>query len=300
MPLAIAAPTPVSSLVHSSTLVTAGVYLMIRFNFFLVELKGLIILVGLLTMFLGGLVALVERDFKKVVAISTLRQLGFIVFSVSQGFWLLTYLHILFHALFKSLLFLSTGGLIHGLLGVQDRRFYGRVFRPFSIIFFNVRVFRLIGFPFLLGFYSKDRILGGLFSFTGMTSFLFIVCCCLTVCYSLRLLVMRYFIFPTFFSFVSMKNDLVFFLSVFVIYAFCWVMGNFIFYNFFLFRELFSFIDYFVGVFVIISGLLIYLFFDLSYYFLYFSMKMRFLRRIFSGSLFFFFNSLRLNNLDIT
>ena len=241
LPLAMAAPTPVSSLVHSSTLVTAGVYLIVRFNYLLQEVRFYVIILGLLTIFLGGFCSLVEKDFKKVVAMSTLSQLGFIVFTLSQGFWILCYLHILFHAFFKRLLFLSTGGLINNLFGIQDSRYFGRFFSPFGMVFFNLSVIRLIGFPFFLGFFSKDRILGGLFALGDPISVIFLICCCLTVAYSLRLLFIGYFIFPAFFRFITTKDDLVFFFSVFVIYVFCWFVGNFVFYNFFVFNEVFFF-----------------------------------------------------------
>lgn len=117
-----AAPTPVSSLVHSSTLVTAGVYLLLRFNHTLQDIYPILGVISLVTITIAGFYANYELDFKKVVAISTLRQLGFIIFTISIGNLLLGFLHIIFHAFFKRVLFLSTGNLIHFIFGAQDSR----------------------------------------------------------------------------------------------------------------------------------------------------------------------------------
>jgi NADH-ubiquinone oxidoreductase chain 5 len=119
-----AAPTPVSSLVHSSTLVTAGVYVIIRYN--LVFFQGVwIFLLVSFTVFLTGFVALMERDFKKLVAISTLSQLGVMFYALVVGFWKLAFLHIVVHALFKASLFLGVGLLMSICGGGQDYRSFG-------------------------------------------------------------------------------------------------------------------------------------------------------------------------------
>jgi len=157
LPAAISAPTPVSSLVHSSTLVTAGVYLFIRF-FFIINgylLRFFFLLTCLLTSFSAGVIACLEGDVKKLVAISTLRQLGLIIFSLALGHVIYCFFHIVSHALFKSLLFLSCGFIILIRLGNQDIRFIG------NKIFFNKRVMLILflsrislcGFPFLAGFF---------------------------------------------------------------------------------------------------------------------------------------------------
>jgi NADH-ubiquinone oxidoreductase chain 5 len=114
LPAAIAAPTPVRSLVHSSTLVTAGIYLIIRF-FKIIIFKKIFFFIGvmgLITIFFSGLLANLEMDFKKIIAISTLSQLGLILFSLSIGLKNIGFLHIITHALFKSMLFLSCGSLL--------------------------------------------------------------------------------------------------------------------------------------------------------------------------------------------
>jgi len=168
LPAAIAAPTPVSALVHSSTLVTAGVYLLIRFRS-LIEFSGFLFLVSLSTILISGLSACFEQDAKKIIALSTLSQLGVIVFSVSLGIWEIAFFHLLTHALFKSLLFLCIGLYIHGSNNQQDLRGIGcqLINRPVSSCFFFTSSLSLRGFPFLSGFYSKDLIIEA-FEISGM------------------------------------------------------------------------------------------------------------------------------------
>lgn len=266
LPAAMAAPTPVSSLVHSSTLVTAGVYLLIRFNYLLSSIFYLLIPISLLTMVLAGICAVYELDFKKVVAISTLSQLGFIIFSISCGYWLLGFLHIVFHAFFKSSLFLSTGNLIHYISGNQDSRDFGSFgFSYSSKLIFSLSCLRLIGFPFSLGFYSKDRILGDvLFSSFSFVSFIFFIGCCFTVSYRLRLIYMGFLIFPSFCSSIGYAEDFFFFFSIFLLYTPCLLLGNFFFFNF-LPPVVFSFLDFFLGLLIILFGGYIFLVAPLLY-----------------------------------
>ena len=156
-----AAPTPVSALVHSSTLVTAGVYLLIRFGGFLrIEINHFLLAISTLTMFMSGLVANYEYDLKKVIALSTLSQLAVIIFSTSLGLFQLAFFHLVIHALFKALLFLCAGAMIHGIGGSQDIRHSGRLIKNFPLIgvCLNYANLSLCGFPFLAGFYSKDII----------------------------------------------------------------------------------------------------------------------------------------------
>jgi len=125
LPAAIAAPTPVSALVHSSTLVTAGVFLLIRFYPFLHSIKlfnYILILFGVSTILIAGLRAISECDIKKIIALSTLRQLGIIITSLGLNIPQLAYYHILTHALFKALLFVCAGRFINSHLHSQDLR----------------------------------------------------------------------------------------------------------------------------------------------------------------------------------
>nr|UPX88246.1 NADH dehydrogenase subunit 5 [Sida crystallina] len=201
LPAAMAAPTPVSALVHSSTLVTAGVYLLIRFNGFFTDINESLFVLSTLTMFMSGLVATFEYDLKKIIALSTLSQLAVMMFSISMGLFDLAFFHLIIHALFKALLFLSAGAMIHGVGGTQDIRFYGGSIKNFPVIAvcLNYANLSLCGFPFLAGFYSKDLIIEmacqGYFN-QLLLMFMFIAVG-LTVAYSLRL---------TFLAFVSSPN----------------------------------------------------------------------------------------------
>nr|YP_010693159.1 NADH dehydrogenase subunit 5 [Zeugodacus diversus]WCB98405.1 NADH dehydrogenase subunit 5 [Zeugodacus diversus] len=193
LPAAMAAPTPVSALVHSSTLVTAGVYLLIRFNILLSGswLGDLLLLLSGLTMFMAGLGANFEFDLKKIIALSTLSQLGLMMSILSMGFYKLAFFHLLTHALFKALLFMCAGAIIHNMNNSQDIRLMGGlgVYMPLTSGCFNVANLALCGMPFLAGFYSKDMILEIVsLSYINMFSFfLYFFSTGLTVCYSFRL-----------------------------------------------------------------------------------------------------------------
>lgn len=199
LPAAMAAPTPVSALVHSSTLVTAGVYLLIRFSSFLSnEVLNVLLLLSVLTMFIAGLVASFEYDLKKIIALSTLSQLGVIMFALSLGLTELAFFHLVTHALFKAMLFLCAGVLIHGVIGSQDIRDFGGIIYIYPLVgvCLNLANLSLCGLPFISGFYSKDLIVElavqGNWSIFIMLILYFSLG--LTVFYSLRL---------TYYSFVS-------------------------------------------------------------------------------------------------
>nr|YP_009647924.1 NADH dehydrogenase subunit 5 [Poecilimon luschani]QBZ37725.1 NADH dehydrogenase subunit 5 [Poecilimon luschani] len=193
LPAAMAAPTPVSALVHSSTLVTAGVYLLIRFNNLIVDtgVGQYLLLMSGLTMFMAGLGANFEFDLKKIIALSTLSQLGLMMSILSMGFPKLAFFHLLTHALFKALLFMCAGAVIHNMKNSQDIRFMGNLCSqmPLTTVCFNVSNLALCGMPFLAGFYSKDMILEVVsLSYLNMFSFfLYFFSTGLTVWYSLRL-----------------------------------------------------------------------------------------------------------------
>nr|YP_010987592.1 NADH dehydrogenase subunit 5 [Ochthephilus sericinus]WON66011.1 NADH dehydrogenase subunit 5 [Ochthephilus sericinus] len=193
LPAAMAAPTPVSSLVHSSTLVTAGVYLLIRFNLCMsYYLMMFLLLTGSMTMFMAGLGANFEFDLKKIIALSTLSQLGLMVSILSLGEVELAFYHLLTHALFKATLFMCAGNMIHSLNNCQDIRFMGNMIiqLPLTCTIFNISNLSLCGLPFLSGFYSKDLILE-VMSMTYMNMFIYIIFYIstgLTVSYTLRLI----------------------------------------------------------------------------------------------------------------
>nr|QFK69042.1 NADH dehydrogenase subunit 5 [Phymatostetha semele] len=193
LPAAMAAPTPVSALVHSSTLVTAGVYIMIRFNFLIYNFYyvDLFIIISLLTMIMSSIGANFEFDLKKIIALSTLSQLGFMMSALMIGFPSMAFFHLLMHALFSALLFMCAGVLIHSMWGNQDIRVMGGLCIQMPIISscMNISNLALCGFPFLAGFYSKDLIMEYIFmSSMNMYFFLiFVFSVGLTVMYSLRL-----------------------------------------------------------------------------------------------------------------
>nr|UEP15819.1 NADH dehydrogenase subunit 5 [Drepana pallida] len=163
LPAAMAAPTPVSALVHSSTLVTAGVYLLIRFNILLMDMIfiKILLLISGLTMFMAGISANYEFDLKKIIALSTLSQLGLMMSILSMGLPDLAFFHLLTHAMFKALLFMCAGVIIHMMNDIQDIRFMGGIsmYIPLTSLCMNISNMALCGIPFLSGFYSKDLIL---------------------------------------------------------------------------------------------------------------------------------------------
>nr|ANA11067.1 NADH dehydrogenase subunit 5 [Arion rufus] len=164
LPEAMAAPTPVSALVHSSTLVTAGIYLMTRFSVsqnLPEEILGTMAFTGSITCLMGGMCALYENDVKKVVALSTLSQLGLMMYSLSLGTPSLTLFHLYMHALFKALLFLCVGLVLMMSFGNQDMRLMGGLLNktPLLSIFFNLSTLCLMGIPFMSAYYTKHVIL---------------------------------------------------------------------------------------------------------------------------------------------
>lgn len=164
LPAAIAAPTPVSALVHSSTLVTAGVFLLIRFYSFLHTLpyfNYIILFIAVSTIFIAGLRATIECDIKKIIALSTLRQLGIIITRIGLNAPNLAYFHIITHALFKALLFICAGAFINEHIHTQDLRWMGNIFYqiPTARACISLANLALCGFPFIAGFYSKDLII---------------------------------------------------------------------------------------------------------------------------------------------
>nr|YP_009712038.1 NADH dehydrogenase subunit 5 [Hasora badra]QGG43664.1 NADH dehydrogenase subunit 5 [Hasora badra] len=194
LPAAMAAPTPVSALVHSSTLVTAGVYLLIRFNDLLVNMFFLkiLLLLSSLTMFMAGISANYEFDLKKIIALSTLSQLGLMMSILSMGMPDLAFFHLLTHAMFKALLFMCAGIIIHMMNDNQDIRFMGGIslYIPLTSLCMNISNLALCGIPFLAGFYSKDLILEmvSMSNLNLLIFYLYYFSTGLTMFYTIRLL----------------------------------------------------------------------------------------------------------------
>lgn len=193
LPAAMAAPTPVSALVHSSTLVTAGVYLLIRFSDLISNLDcAWFLYLRIITIFISGIGANFEYDLKKIIALSTLRQLGLIIRVLFLGFPYLSFFHLLTHAFFKALLFLCAGLIIHTINDSQDIRHIGGMvnYLPLTRTCFCISSLSLCGLPFLSGFYSKDIILE-YYTMFGSNFFLFLIYFIsvgLTVSYTFRLI----------------------------------------------------------------------------------------------------------------
>nr|ACJ69554.1 NADH dehydrogenase subunit 5 [Ochterus marginatus] len=192
LPAAMAAPTPVSALVHSSTLVTAGVYLLIRFSDLISNLNcSWFLYLSMMTMFMSGLGANFEYDLKKIIALSTLSQLGLMMSILFLGFPYLSFFHLLTHAFFKALLFLCAGLMIHSMNDSQDIRHMGGMvyYLPLTSTCFCISSLSLCGLPFLSGFYSKDMILEyyTMFGFNLFLYLVFFISVGLTVSYTFRL-----------------------------------------------------------------------------------------------------------------
>ena len=197
LPDAMEGPTPVSALIHAATMVTAGIFLIIRCSI-LYEYSYLALCIltvfGSLTAFFAAIVGILQNDLKKVIAYSTCSQLGYMIFACGLSNYSISMFHLMNHAYFKALLFLSAGSVIHALADEQDIRKMGGLIQllPFSYIMILVGSLALIGFPFLSGFYSKDAILEISFAnynFSGFLGFLLgILSASFTSFYSFRLI----------------------------------------------------------------------------------------------------------------
>ena len=165
LPDAMAGPTPVSALIHAATMVTAGVYLMTRVNPILAQsydwAPELIAWVGVLTALFAATIAVAQNDIKKVLAYSTISQLGFMFLAIGSGAYVAAIFHMITHAFFKALLFLGAGSVIHGMHGEQDMRRMGglRLVMPITAATFIVGWLAIAGVPPFAGFWSKDEIL---------------------------------------------------------------------------------------------------------------------------------------------
>ena len=164
LPDAMEGPTPVSALIHAATMVTAGVFLVVRcspiFEYSETALN-FVAIIGMLTAFFAATVALVQNDIKKIIAYSTCSQLGYMFFAVGVGAYHVAIFHLFTHAFFKALLFLGSGCVIHSFKNEQDIRLMGGVWKkiPYTYILMIIGTLALTGFPFLSGYYSKDAII---------------------------------------------------------------------------------------------------------------------------------------------
>jgi len=164
LPDAMEGPTPVSALIHAATMVTAGVFLVVRcspiFEYSPTALN-VVAIVGMLTAFFAATIALTQNDIKKIIAYSTCSQLGYMFFAAGIGAYHVAIFHLFTHAFFKALLFLGSGSVIHSFHGEQDIRLMGGVWKklPYTWILMLIGTLALTGVPFLSGYYSKDAII---------------------------------------------------------------------------------------------------------------------------------------------
>ena len=164
LPDAMEGPTPVSALIHAATMVTAGVFLVVRCSpiYEYSELAlNIITIVGMSTAFFAATVALVQNDIKKIIAYSTCSQLGYMFFATGVGAYNVAMFHLFTHAFFKALLFLGSGSVIHAFKDEQNINYMGGVWKklPYTYSLMIIGTLALTGFPFLSGFYSKDAII---------------------------------------------------------------------------------------------------------------------------------------------
>nr|YP_009182734.1 NADH dehydrogenase subunit 5 [Heteropterus morpheus]AHH34385.1 NADH dehydrogenase subunit 5 [Heteropterus morpheus] len=235
LPAAMAAPTPVSALVHSSTLVTAGVYLLIRFNNLLLEFffLKLLLLLSSLTMIMAGISANYEFDLKKIIALSTLSQLGLMMSILSMGLSDLAFFHLLTHAMFKALLFMCAGVIIHMMNNNQDIRLMGglSLYIPLTSLCLNISNLSLCGIPFLAGFYSKDLILEmvSMSSMNLMIFYLYYFATGLTMFYTIRLLMYLMVMDYNLFSIYNLYDeDYIMLKSMFMLLFMSVIAGSFL------------------------------------------------------------------------
>jgi len=205
LPMAMEGPTPVSALIHAATMVTAGVYLLIRVSP-LIEYSSTVLIIslwlGAITTVFSSLIGLFQQDIKKVIAYSTMSQLGMMVIAVGLSSYNIALFHLVNHAFYKGLLFLGAGAVIHAVSDNQDFRKYGglRFFLPLTYSVMLIASLSLVAFPFMTGFYSKDLILEsayGQFYFTGtVIYFIAVIGAMFTTLYSVKVLYLTFLTSP--------------------------------------------------------------------------------------------------------
>lgn len=198
LPDAMAGPTPVSALIHAATMVTAGVYLIIRSNvlFTLAPFtQEIIMIVGLCTALFAASIGLKQNDIKKVLAYSTVSQLGYMFFALGLGAYSAAYFHLFTHAFFKALLFLGSGSVIHAMGGEQDIRKMGGLKKALPITHFTflIGTIAIAGIPPLAGFFSKDQILASAFAHNPVLWILGVCGALMTAFYMFRLYYLTFF-----------------------------------------------------------------------------------------------------------
>jgi NADH-quinone oxidoreductase subunit L len=200
LPDAMAGPTPVSALIHAATMVTAGVYMIARLNLVYInapDVMAIVAWVGAATALFAATIGLVQRDIKKVLAYSTVSQLGFMFVAMGVGAWTAGIFHLITHAFFKATLFLGSGSVIHAMGGEQDIRKMGglRKWMPITYITFLIATLAIAGIPPFSGFFSKDEILfrayGSIYGGTALWAVVVLAALC-TAFYMTRLVILTF------------------------------------------------------------------------------------------------------------
>jgi NADH-ubiquinone oxidoreductase chain 5 len=205
LPMAMEGPTPVSALIHAATMVTAGVYLLIRSSP-LIEYSSTVLLIclwlGAITTVFSSLIGLFQQDIKKIIAYSTMSQLGMMVIAIGLSSYNIAIFHLMNHAFYKGLLFLGAGAVIHSVVDNQDLRKYGglRTFLPLTYTVILIASLSLVAFPFMTGFYSKDFILEsayGQYQFSSINVYVIaVIGAIFTTLYSVKVLYLTFLTRP--------------------------------------------------------------------------------------------------------
>ena len=201
LPDAMAGPTPVSALIHAATMVTAGVYMVCRFHGLYLAAPvamQVVLWVGGLTALYSATIAVYQNDIKKVLAYSTVSQLGFMFMAAGAGAFVIAIFHLMVHAFFKACLFLGSGSVIHAMSGEQDIRYMGglRKYLPLTYVTFLLATLAIAGFPPFAGFFSKDEILWNVFASEHGNKFVWIIgaiAALFTAFYMFRLVYLTFF-----------------------------------------------------------------------------------------------------------
>jgi NADH-quinone oxidoreductase subunit L len=198
LPDAMAGPTPVSALIHAATMVTAGIYMVVRSNVLFAlapTTMSFILIVGVATSVFAAIIGILQNDIKKVLAYSTVSQLGLMFAALGLGAFSSGMFHVVTHAFFKALLFLGSGSVIHALHGEQDIRKMGglKKFIPITYITFLLASLAISGFPFLSGFFSKDEILAHAFEHNKTVWVILSISSLMTAFYMFRLVYITFF-----------------------------------------------------------------------------------------------------------
>ena len=199
LPDAMEGPTPVSALIHAATMVTAGVYMIVRLNgiYSITHTASMIVAaVGVFTAFYAATIAITQNDIKKVLAYSTISQIGYMIFAAGIGAYGAAIFHLIMHAFFKALLFLGAGSVIHAMSGIQDMRKMGglRKYMPTTFYTFLIAGLAISGIPGFAGFFSKDEILAnGYFTNHRILWLVGVITAFLTALYIFRLIFMTFY-----------------------------------------------------------------------------------------------------------